>query len=274
MNMSEEGTKVDWSNKANLARESFKEVLASDEHEDGKAQRILTAMAFLAAAAGFIFAELSRSGIAASLKFPIFVSYAYLPVCFFAFVATMIIGTLFFLAALGPAFNIPKVWRKKEKTSYPRSLLFSQLILQGTQTDWENYWKESSVESLQDKLVKNYVTEAYLLAEKVKFKVGSMRWGKIVYKLSLGFLGMLVIPVFTIDVNQVYSWAAWVFAVVLLQDLAERVMSPPAWEWRLWKWRKSMFKWRNLFSINLFYTLVEIGAGGFLITIGIINWFA
>ena len=221
MSTSREETKVDWTNKANLARESFKEVLASDEHEAGKAQRILTAMAFLTAAAGVIFAELSRAGIGASLKFPFFSTYGYLPVCFFAFVATMIIGTLFFLAALGPAFNIPKVWRNKDKRSYPRSLLFSQVILQGTQMDWEKYWEESGVENLKDKLAENYVTEAYLLAEKVRFKVTMMRYGKIVYKLSLGFLCMLVIPIFTTVVNQVHSLTAWVFAVVLLQDLAE-----------------------------------------------------
>lgn len=259
MNTSDEVTEADWAGKANLARESFKEVLASDQHEDGKAQRILTAMAFLTAAAGLIFAELNRTGIGASLKFPFSTTYDYLPVCFFAFVATMIIGTLFFLAALGPAFNIPKVWRTKEKTSYPRSLLFSQLILQGTQTDWEDYWGKSSVENLQVKLVKNLVTEAYLLAAKVRFKVTMMRYGKIVYKLSLGFLGMLVIPIFTTVVNQVYSWAAGVFLVVLIQDLVERKTSPGG----------SLFS-----SGNLILTLIELCAGLFLITvIGIKYWF-
>lgn len=63
MSTSREKTKVDWTNKANIARESFKEVLAWDQHEDGKAQRILTAMVFLTAAAGVIFAELSRAEI-------------------------------------------------------------------------------------------------------------------------------------------------------------------------------------------------------------------
>ena len=258
MNTSREETKVNWTDKADLARESFKEVLASDEHEDGKAQRILTAMAFLTAAAGVIFAELSRAEIGASLNFPFSSTYGYLPVCFFAFVATMIIGTLLFLAALGPAFNIPKVWRKKEKTSYPRSLLFSQLIVQGTQTDWENYWGKSSIENLQIELAKNYVTEAYLLADKVRFKVTMMRYGKIVYKLSLGFLGMLVIPAFTTVVNEVYSWAAGAFLVVLIQDFAERGKAPGG----------------NLFSgSNLVLTLIELSASLFLITVIVIeNW--
>ena len=266
MSTSDEETKVNWADKANLARESFKEVLASDEHEDSKAQRILTAMAFLTAAASLIFAEFSRAGIAPSLKFPIFSSYAYIPVCFFAFVAAIIIGTLFFLTALGPAFNIPRPWQAKGAGRYPESLLFSQLILQGTREQWNKHWEESSYEQLQTKLVKNYVNEAYLLAEKVKFKVSNMRIGKFFYKLSLGFLGMLVIPIFITDVNQVYSWAAWIFALVLLQDLLERATSPPRW-----KWSKGMFKWRNMFSINLFLTLVELGASIFLITKGILS---
>jgi len=255
--MSDEGTKVDWTNKTNLARESFKEVLASDEHEDGKAQRILTAMAFLTAAAGVIFAELSRARIGASLRFPFFITYGYLPVCFFAFVVTMIIGTLFFLAALGPAFNIPAMWRKKDKGPYPRSLLFSQLILQGTPEEWENYWEKSSVENLQVELAKNYVTEAYLLAEKVRFKVKMMRCGKIVYKLSLGFLGMLVSPIFTTVVNQVHSLAAWIFAAVLIQDLVERRKSP----------RGSLFS-----GSDLVLTLIELGFGTFLVIWGITSW--
>jgi hypothetical protein len=257
MNMSDEGTKVDWTNKANLARESFKEVLASDQHEDGKAQRILTAMAFIAAAAGIIFAELSRARIGASLRFPFFITYGYLPVCFFAFVITMIIGTLFFLAALGPAFNIPAMWRKKDRP-YPGSLLFSKLILQGKLEEWESHWEKSSVENLQVELAKNYVTEAYLLAEKVRFKVKMMRCGKIVYKLSLGFLGMLVSPIFTAVVSQVHSLAAWIFAAVLIQDLVERWKSPGG----------------SLFSgSDLVLTLPELGAGVFLITIGIRSWF-
>lgn len=258
MNTSSEKTKVDWTNKTDLARESFKEVLASDEHEDSKAQRILTAMAFLTAAAGVIFAELSRAEIGASLKFPFSSTYGYVPVCFFTYVATMIIGTLFFLAALGPAFNIPKNWRKKEKRCYPRSLLFSHLILQGTQTDWEKYWEESGVENLKDKLTKNYVTEAYLLANKVRFKVTMMLCGKIIYKLSLGFLGMLVIPVFTAVVSQVYTWAAATFVVVLIQDFVERTKAPGG----------SPFSGRNLVL-----TSIELGAGLFLITMIVIeNW--
>jgi hypothetical protein len=257
MNTSSEGTEADWADKTNIARESFKEVLASDEHEDGKAQRILTAMAFLTAAAGFIFAELIRVGTGAALKFPIFTSYAYIPLCFFAFVVTIIIGTLLFLAALGPAFNIPKAWRKKEKTSYPQSLLFSQAILQGTQTDWENHWRKSSVEKLQDELAKNYVTEAYLLAGKVKFKVSSMRWGKIVYKFSLGFLGMLVMPLLTTNAGQLNSLAAWVFAAVFIEDTLERVLSPGG---------------SILSTDNLAVNLVELGLGIFLIIWGITNW--
>jgi hypothetical protein len=249
---------ANWAQKAEVARESFKEVLASDEHEDRKAQRILTAMAFLTAAAGVIFAELSRAGIGASLKFPFSSTYGYLPVCFFAFVATMIIGTLLFLAALGPAFNLPRMWRSKDRKSYPRSLLFSQLILQGTQTDWEKYWVESSVENLKEKLAENFVTEAYLLADKVRFKVTMMRYGKIVYKLSLGFLGLLLIPVFTIVVNQVYSWAAGAFLVVLIQDFVERWKAPGG----------------SLFSgSNLVLTLIELSAGLFLITMIVTeNW--
>lgn len=255
MSTSYENNKVNWANKANIARESFKEVLASDGHEDSKAQRILTAMAFITAAAGLIFAEISRVGIAPSMMFPL-LNHTYVPTCFFAFIVTMLFGTLFFLAALGPAFNIPKHLRTKNIASYPKSLLFSQLILQGTQDQWIKYWQESSHENLQLKLAECYVKEAYLLSEKVKFKVSYMRNGKFIYKLSLGFLGLMVIPVFTMQMNQVYSIAAWIFSLVLIQDLVEWAQSPG----------------RSLSWGNLAFHLVELGFSIFLALQGIVYW--
>lgn len=72
----------------------------------------------------------------------------------------------------------------------------------------------------------------------------------------MGFLGLLVIPVLTTDINEVYSIAGWILAVVLLQDLVEREMSPG----------------KNLFSVNSCITLVELGISMFLVIKGIINW--
>lgn len=255
MNPSDEVTKANWEQKVEIAKQSFKEVLASDEHEDGKAQRILTAMAFLVAAASLIFAELSQTGITASLHL---FNWVYIPACFFAFVAAMLIGTVFFLAALGPAFNIPRPWHTKGEESYPQSILFSQLIVRDSRKQWVKHWEESSRESLQAELAKNYVNEAYLLAEKVKFKANCMRIGKIFYKFSLGFFGMMVIPLITTDVRVVYSLACVVFLLLLAQDIWERWKSPGG----------------SLFAIDsLIGTLVElVFIVALLVTLGIINW--
>ena len=270
--MSEEETGPDWIAKGSVAKESFKEVLASDEHEDSKAQRILTAMAFLTAAAGVIFAELLRSEIGASLTFPLLSAHDYLGVCFFAFVVTIVIGSLCVLAALGPAFNTPPPWRKKEEGSYPRSLLFSQLILQGTQRDWKRHWQDSSADQLRTQLVENYAFEAYLLSEKIRFKVNMMRCGKTVYKLSLGFMGMLVVPIVTTSVNHVNSLAAWILALVLVQDLLEQATSPPTWDWRFWGWGRPVIRPKDLFSLSALYTLARFGLATLLIIVGVISW--
>lgn len=270
--MSNGKPETDWIAKGCVAKESFKEVLASDEHEDSKAQRILTAMAFLTAAAGVIFAELRRSQIGAFLTFPLLASHDYLGVCFFAFVTTIVIGTLCVLAALGPAFNIPPSWRKKDRESYPRSLLFSQLILQGTQADWERHWQDSTADELRTQLVKNYAIEAYLLAKKIRFKVGMMRRGKAAYKLSLGFLGMLVIPIVTTSVDHVNSLAAWIFALVLVQDLVEQATSPPTWDWRVRGRGKLVIRPKDLLSLSLLYILARCGLATSLIIVGIISW--
>ena len=248
------GTKANLAEKVHIARESFHEVLASDVHEDNKAPRILTAMAFIATAAAVIFAEISRAGIAPSLMFPLF-NYMYIPTCFFAFIVTMLIGTLLLLAALGPTFNIPRPKNSKEEP-YPRSLLFSQYILEGTPDQWKAHWEESCKNNLEAELVANYVNEAYLLSRKVTHKVNMMRIAKFVYKFSLGFLGLLIVPVLTTDTNQVYSIAGWIFAIVLLQDLVEREISPG----------------KKPFSINSPITLVEMVISIFLVINGIFNW--
>ena len=60
----------EWADKMETARASFREVLASNEHEDGKAQRILTAMAFLTVAAGYIFGHVREIAEVNQIKFP------------------------------------------------------------------------------------------------------------------------------------------------------------------------------------------------------------
>ena len=128
------------------------------------------------------------------------------------------------LAALGPTFNIPPRWRG----NYPRSLLFSQMIIKGSREEWISHWSSSSTNVLNAELACNYANEAYFISEKVRFKVASMKLVKLFYKASLGFLAMLMIPVFTTDERIVYSVSAWLIAGLVLQELWERVASPPA----------------------------------------------
>lgn len=260
----------DWAGKIETARASFKEVLASDEHEDGKAQRILTAMAFLTAAAGFIFGHVKS----VDLNFPVINNIGFAPFSFFMFVATMIAGTLFLLAALGPRFNIPTPWRNRNAGGYPRSLLFSQLIIEESQEKWTSHWTNSTPEKLNSELASNYAFEAYLLSQKVGFKVGSMKVGKVFYKVALGFLGLLMIPVFTTDERLVYSVSAWLICGVVLQELLERLTSPPAWQFNQWTKLKSRVFWnRDVLSLDLVIGLVLLAGFVSLFVIGFVNYF-
>ncbi len=254
-----------WADKEAIARASFKEVLDSDIHEDGKAQRLLTAMAFLTAAAAFIFGQLQ--GESTSLAFPGLISIGFVPLAFFLYMAAMVAGTLFILAALGPVFNIPGLWQVGEAQRYPRSLLFSKMITEDTRDSWLNHWKETSPEDLQAELVGNYVFEAYLLSQKVTYKVANMKFGKFLYKVALGFLGLLIIPAFTTNEGTVYNFSAWMLCGVILQDLLERATSPPLW-WGEWKKRK-----RKLLSPGLYLTIVQIGSSSYLFTNGFLIYF-
>lgn len=176
---------------------------------------------------------------------------------------------MFVLAALGPVFNIPLRWHTKTTEAYPKSLLFSQLITAKSQAEWMCHWTSTTAATLKAELARNYANEVYFLSEKISYKVGSLRWGKVFYKASLGFLGMLMIPVFTTDERIVYSVSAWLISGVVLQEILERATSPPAWNWRrlerLNRFNWSVFGKRNLRSLNFYFGFALSGWSGYLL---------
>ena len=247
--------------KLELARESFKTVMEADIHEDNKASRTLSAMAFLTAAAAAIFAKVFSPNIAAGdtlQKFSqILSSYTAQPtlpianqlivsigkpiislfgidwtlLTFFTFLILMVLGVLLYLAALGPSLNIPASFRNRQEKA--KSLIFFGFIGEMTSDSWEKHWKNSTSADLESQMLTNLVIETHLVAQKTKTKVLFMSIGSFVLKIAILFLCFLTASFFSYDINLVrlFVFGAGVLFIVLLGF--EILARPSRVNWKL-----------------------------------------
>jgi hypothetical protein len=180
-----------------LAERSLKEVKALTEYEDGKAQRILTAIAFLAAVAGGVFALAVRSlqdahVMANSLSTSLSVNW--LAVALFGgfalYSVLLVVGGAQVLYAVKPRFNLPEDWKAGESRSFPTSFLFFEKILEIKGVDWVKAFAGSDLTALRQQYVKNSVIETYIVAEKIQKKLKPLQNG-----VSLLFISTIVLSV-------------------------------------------------------------------------------
>jgi hypothetical protein len=209
-----------------LAEKSFKTVLDADIHIDNKAGRILAAVAFLTAACTAIFAKaynlpdpsrprdvMDLAGLEVSL------------LSFSAFLLCILTGALLYLAALGPALNIPDSLKGAEHEV--KSLLFFETIGDLTESSWVDHWglqrtnrvwtvkpdaKPEDVLSLE--MTGNFLYEARLIAQKIQTKILFMGIGSFLFKLALVFLAPLVASLFTAEAR--WGWAAFTLGISIL----------------------------------------------------------
>lgn len=179
-----------------LVEASFKTVLDADLHEDDKAGRILTAMAFLTTAAAVIYnvaypfntPTTARGASLTLLSLNISVLALYLYIFF------VLVGAIFYLGALGPSLNKPT----KPKEEVP-SLLFFHSIASLENEKWSDHWKDHSMKELQEQMVQNYIKECLLIAQKVNAKVTLMSWGSIFFRVAILFFVVLMAALFSPD---------------------------------------------------------------------------
>jgi hypothetical protein len=195
----------DLEDKIKLVETSFKTVLDADIHQDNKASRVLSAMAFVTAAAAAIFNRVyPATPPPAFLPSIIIPNVDIRPLTFIAFIVCIVVGAAFYIAALGPSLNIPSWFKQKEKPSNdieniitPRSVLFFKFISELKQEEWDKYWKESDLQSIQQMIFSNYIKETWLIAQKAQAKFNWMSIGRIFFRLSFAFLLILVASVLT-----------------------------------------------------------------------------
>jgi hypothetical protein len=225
-----------------LAETTFKTVLDADYHLDDKASRILSAMAFLTAAAAAIFAKAyspmlpqddlrlritkalssftiegapSNSQAVESVVHGLQGSSAQLfgfelsLVAFLGYMLFALVAAGFYLAALGPSLNKPSTWLVSGKQI--RSRLFYDFIGQVDSDDWQQYWESygpSKTLALQAKFENDYIFESRLLAEKARDKFLWLSFGALFLRLALLCLIVLVASLFSVKAQ-----IAWFLSV-------------------------------------------------------------
>jgi hypothetical protein len=161
-----------------LSQRSLTEVTRLTEYEDGKANRILMSMAFLSALAGVLFSKFVDkyhhllSGELWSIPWLlVLIVYS----VFFFYVLLLIAGVIFVLYAVMPRFNIPTDW--KHKSGIPASFLFFEKMIEVTPTAWADAFSKRPPDTVKSDYIKNSVLESFLIAEKIRIKLGKLQHG-------------------------------------------------------------------------------------------------
>lgn len=136
------------------------------EYEDGKAARVLTAMAFLSAlAVGLHNLTLNNSSRQWALL--LVINCAYL-----LFYGKVVWGSWVLVKAILPSFNIPK-WQEK----HPFSLVFAPEIVRVELDEWIKQFTDRTGPELEIVSIRNEILEARLVAEKCEKKILQLKDG-------------------------------------------------------------------------------------------------
>lgn len=184
-----------------LARWSLETVSHLTEYEDEKANRIMTAVAFLSAIVSVAFAAIVQ-------RYPFHASSRLLVLlyCLFGlYFFLLTLGAAFTLLAVRPQFRIPDTTEERTR-KIPRSFLFFKQILDVSGEDWgKNFTVQAP--NLKTEYAKNAILETYLIAQKIPRK---LRWLKRGINCFLGSTWVLVVllPLCAITVVRVEVPAA------------------------------------------------------------------
>ena len=162
-------------------RWSLETVTHLTEYQDEKANKILTAMAFLSALVGVVFAavidkcpyslvsHLRASGYQCS-AIGLIVIYG----LFVLYFVLLGIGAALVVWAVKPRFNIPSTWHADKN---PASLLFYEKIAEVSGKQWASAFAQHSANEVQQEYLKNAIYETYLIAGKIATKLRLLQPG-------------------------------------------------------------------------------------------------
>lgn len=162
-----------------LTSRSLDSVIHLTEYEDQKANRILTASAFLSALAGVIFSTLVpkyENGtilLTQHWNFPVWCYY----ISFSLYIVCLLLGSFLVIYALAPRFKNPLAWNENVPGSEPGSLLFFEKLLENRPKTWIEFYSKKTFIELQTKYIKGNIAESYIISQKIRDKLAYLQPG-------------------------------------------------------------------------------------------------
>jgi len=156
------------------------------QYEDEKANRLLTAIAFLSAFVASLFATIPSRFPPGSIDKiwneglhvrSMLLESVYILFCTYAVLVSIGVATI--LYGVQPRFNLPK---RPSKKKGPKSLLFFKYIADSAPEEWGKAFSEPSSHDLEMRYVRNSIVETYLVAEKITLKI---KWVTLGVRLFL-----------------------------------------------------------------------------------------
>src|SRR5260370_14289539 len=206
------------------ARWSLETVTHLTEYEDEKANRILTAMAFLSALVGVVFAAVVQKCPASYVSqlgargycfsaLALFAVYVLFPLYFLI----LAVGATMTVLAVRPSFRIPKTW-----DGAPASLLFYAKIVGATGKEWASAFAQRSSVEVDRQYLKDAVFESYLIAQKIRIKIRKLRWGIWFFIVSTVLLVGLL-PLCAVVISRIDSIPPEKMSVVQQADIKSNI---------------------------------------------------
>ena len=192
--------------KVEVFRTSYTEVLTALKHQDDKLNRMLTALAFLTAAGVAIFVQVD-SVVQFDHRGP-----SVGAILFVVFVGAVALALLSALSAIGPGKPLDA-----EGNGRPSLLFYPQIA----RDDWTAMRRKSPRE-LEQLLVKNYHSEARDIAYRVRYKVARARESSAFVQLAI--VSLMLLGVFQAQpLSATTRWwiASGLIIVVLLGPFLE-----------------------------------------------------
>lgn len=180
-----------------LTARSLDTVTKLTQYEDEKANRLLTAIAFLSAFVGALFTTIPNRFPTASIGLlwgiGMHIRSFILATVYFSFLTYAVlvaIGAAFTIWAVMPRFKTSKNWKS---TREPKSFLFFERIAEMNPAYWGEAFANRSGDELNLDYAKQSIAETYLISNKIGDKVGWLKIG-----VRFFFAAAIVVALFVV----------------------------------------------------------------------------
>jgi hypothetical protein len=195
-----DNSKDDLMKKYEFSRDIFRQMWELNEHEDTKAARVLTAVAFLALTAVTVFEVFVASHLSVQVSFSIF-HFDLIPFSLAIFIIFVSLGAFAFLEASLTGFRVELGKNEQfkiiedtgEKKFSPQSFFYYKSISNEDPNKWISYFEEGVLQDLLSKAYSDHIRETFSISKKTRRKVGLYKLGKVFFYVAIIFFIILTL---------------------------------------------------------------------------------